>query len=349
MKPTPSIDQHILSAHQMNSQNLKEIMTDAMAMENLLADMETLAQQQKTGTEDPTLQSKIEQIHTLFKNRIFGLVFEEPSTRTYWSHASAALRLGMQSITEKNPEFSSLIKGETIPDMFQVISKYVDLLVYRSKKSGSADIAAKYSTVPIINAGDGEGEHPTQALLDFYTILKHFPIENLAPNQKIRITFVGDLRKGRTVHSLSKLLRNFPQFEISFCAPSELQIPDEYKSPTDKIYTDIITDEILHNSDIIYDTRVQAERYKEEGAIFMQQIKEKEKNFVFTPENVSQMKPTSILLHPLPRVGEITAEVDTLPQAKYFEQAENGIPVRMALIMRLLGLRDRVLHILNAK
>ena len=189
---------------------------------------------------------------------------------------------------------------------------------------GDALLASQYSSVPVINAGDGSGEHPTQALLDLYTVSKEFP--QMFSDAPLQVTFVGDLRYGRTVHSLSLLLRNFPNVRISFVAPEHLNLPEEYRSESDTFST-VLSDELLASSDVIYMTRVQKERFGDLAAY--DAVKDL---FVFDTTTVGKMKSSAILMHPLPRVNEISLEVDSLPQARYFEQARNGVPIRMALI-----------------
>lgn len=181
--------------------------------------------------------------------------------------------------------------------------------------------------MPVINAGDGAGEHPTQSLLDAYTINRYFPLGM----EKISVAFVGDLRYGRTVHSLATLLRNFPNISLHFVAPSELQIPDAYFRTGDTKHEKL--DEVIGKAHVIYDTRIQKERF--ESPERYELLKD---SYVFNAETVARMRPDAILLHPLPRLGEITPEVDDLPQAKYFEEAQNGVYVRMALIEWCLGL-----------
>lgn len=205
-----------------------------------------------------------------------------------------------------------------------MVSGYSDIIALRSKNVGDAIIASQYSTVPVINAGDGPGEHPTQALLDLYTISKSFPA--LFSGEPVRVTFVGDLYYGRTVHSLTLLLRNFPNVSLTFVAPENLNLPESYHREGDS-FTNTLSDEILANSDVIYMTRVQKERFADIGSY--EAIKN---SFIFDANMVNKMHEKAILMHPLPRVHEILPEVDLLPQAKYFEQARNAVPVRMAII-----------------
>lgn len=298
---------HVLSADQFSRKDLDYIMTRAKEMEKILL---------QGGTE-------------VGKGKILATLFYEPSTRTKLSFETAMYRLGGRVISESDIHFSSRAKGEILEDTIRIVGSYADIIAIRSKEKGEAALAAEYSPVPILNGGDGSGEHPTQSLLDLYTIQKYFP--NLG-NKSLNITFVGDLKYGRTVHSLSKILRHYEGVNITFVAPEEIQMPPEYVKKGDLVELDI-HDEILKTSDVIYDTRIQKERF--EDVMHYEKVKDA---FVFDTEMVKKMGASSILMHPLPRVNEIHIEVDALPQAKYFEQAANGIPVRMALIAELLGL-----------
>lgn len=298
--------QHVLSAAQFDRKTLEQIMAQAADMEKIIAQ----------GRSD------------LAKGKILATLFYEPSTRTRLSFETAMLRLGGNVISETDVNFSSITKGEVLSDTARIVGGFADIIAIRSKTPGDAKIMADYSGVPVLNGGDGSAEHPTQGLLDLYTISKYFPLADA----NITVSFVGELIAGRTVHSCSQLLRNFPNIKINFVAPEEIQIPDKYFDPSvDKKFFEL-TDEILSTSDVIYDTRIQKERLDLE-------VYQKHKNaFRFDVEKVRKMKPNAILMHPLPRVNEIAYEVDGLPQAKYFEQAQNGVPIRMALLARGLGL-----------
>lgn len=258
---------------------------------------------------------------------ILGALFYEPSTRTRLSFETAMLRLGGNVVSETDVTFSSQTKGEVLEDTIRMVGGYADVIAIRTKTKGQAGIAAEYSPVPILNGGDGSGEHPTQSLLDLYTIIKHHKIGE----EPLKVSFVGDLKYGRTVHSLAKILRHYEGIELTFVAPEVIQMPDEYLSAEDEISHDL-TDEILQTADVIYDTRMQQERFEDQ-----QMFRKVRDSYIFTPENVNLMKPSATLMHPLPRVNEIKQSVDILPQAKYFEQAMNGVPVRMALIAQVLG------------
>lgn len=293
---------HILSAKQFSRSDLNYLMSEARKMDDIL----------------------IKWWSRMFDEKIMATLFYEPSTRTRLSFESAMHRLGGKVISETDVTFSSQSKGEILIDTIRIISWYADIIALRSKTVGDAELASQYSTIPIINAWDGSGEHPTQALLDLYTISKDFP--EIFDDKPIQVTFVWDLRYGRTVHSLSLLLRNFPHISLAFIAPENLNIPEEYTRDSDIVGTSL-TDELLRKSDVIYMTRVQKERFPSI------ELYESVKNaFIFDENTIKKMHDTAILMHPLPRVNEITLGVDSLPQARYFHQARNGVPVRMALI-----------------
>jgi aspartate carbamoyltransferase catalytic subunit len=295
---------HVLTADQFSRSDLDHIMQRAAEMEAIL----------KNGG------SK------MCDGKILGALFYEPSTRTRLSFETAMMRLGGNVISETDVTFSSQTKGEVIEDTIRIVGGYADVIALRTKVKGEAKVAAHYSPVPVLNGGDGSGEHPTQSLLDLYTIVKHHKIGE----EKLSVAFVGDLKYGRTVHSLAKILRQFDGVEILLVAPEVIQMPEEYVCSNDTIYHEL-TDEVLQTADVIYDTRMQKERFED-----IEQFNQVKNAFIFTPEMVSQMKPDATLMHPLPRVNEIMQRVDELPQARYFEQALNGVPVRMALIAEAL-------------
>lgn len=299
---------HVLSAQQFSKSELLLILKQAEEMEKVLA---------QGGTD-------------IAHNKILATFFYEPSTRTRLSFETAMLRLGGKVISTPNAlAVSSVTKGETVEDTARILSGFADIIAMRSKEVGYAERAAKVSSVPILNAGDGPGEHPTQSLLDLFTIKKYFNLE-----KPLQLVFVGDMKYGRTVHSLETILRHFPNIALTFIAPSSLEIPLKHFHPEkgDQKMTQL-TDEILEQSDVIYDTRVQEERFEDRN----EYLKLRDA-FIFDEKKVARMKKNAILMHPLPRVNEIASAVDGLPQAKYFEQARNGVPVRMALIARALKL-----------
>ncbi len=293
---------HILSSKQFTRTDIEYLMSEARKMDDILI---------KWGSR-------------MFDEKIMATLFYEPSTRTRLSFETSMNRLGGKVISETDVNFSSQSKWEILADTIRIVSGYADIIAIRSKNVGDAEIASKYSAVPVINAWDGSGEHPTQSLLDFYTIAKQFP--EIFDDAPLNLTFVGDLRYGRTVHSLSILMRNFPNVKMRFIAPESLNLPEEYKKEWD-IFSEILDDAILQSSDIIYMTRVQKERFPN-----LESYEAVAKIFILTKEKVEIMKLNSILMHPLPRIYEIPTDVDLLPQAHYFQQAKNGIPVRMALI-----------------
>lgn len=295
---------HVLSASQFDRKGLEDILNRASEMEKVLA---------KGGSES-------------CRGKILAALFYEPSTRTRLSFESAMLRLGGSVISETDVTFSSQAKGESLPDTIRVIDKYSDIIAIRSKHKGDAQVAADYSGVPILNGGDGSGEHPTQSLLDLFTISKYFSLD-----EKIRVTFIGDCKHCRTIHSLSKILRNFDHIEINFVAPEEVQIPEEYLQAGDQKFTEI-SENILKNSDVIYTQRIQKERFADPV-----QAEHLAKSFIFDRAKADLMHDRAILMDPLPRINTITFDVDGHDRAKYFEQAMNGVPVRMALIDKAIN------------
>ncbi len=259
-------------------------------------------------------------------------LFYEPSTRTRFSFEAAMYQLGGNVITTENArEFSSLAKGESLEDTIRIIAGYVDLIVMRHNEIGAARRASEISSVPIINGGDGAGQHPTQALLDLYTLHRKF--DRL---DGLRVAMVGDLRYGRTVRSLAYLLAKFDDVELTFVAPKVSQMHDDIKDYlTGKGVTwreEEDLDEVLPRIDSVYMTRMQKERFLDQ-----QEFEQANNAYRLTPANVAKMSPEAIILHPLPRVGEIDPAVDADPRACYFEQAKNGLWIRMAIIQSLLN------------
>lgn len=263
--------------------------------------------------------------------KIMATIFYEPSTRTRLSFESAMARLGGSVIaTENAAEFSSAIKGETLEDTVRIISAFCDVIVLRHNSPGAAQTAAKYVKVPIINAGDGTGEHPTQALLDLYTIFSKFPKNN------ITIAMMGDLLNGRTIHSLSRLLALYPKVKQVFISPGTLAVPQDLREElkTKHISFSQLEDmkRGIKDADVIYQTRIQKERFKT--------TKDYRKYFgkyIIAKNTLKYIKKTAIIMHPLPRVNEITPDIDADRRALYFRQAQNGLYVRMALLLSLLG------------
>ena len=263
--------------------------------------------------------------------RVLATVFYEPSTRTRLSFETAMLRLGGSVISVAEAKTaSSVAKGETLPDTIRTIANYADAIVLRHSDIGAAQVAAEATEIPILNAGDGAGEHPTQALLDLYTIrAEKKTIDGL------RVALVGDLKNGRTVHSLARALSLF-KVDFSFVAPAALSMPIEV---SDYLRThDIIVEETndlartLQKADVVYMTRVQKERFADQ-----KQYEKKKNFFILNADLVKSAKPNLLVMHPLPRVDEITTDVDGLPNAAYFRQAKNGVFIRMALLNEVLG------------
>ncbi len=262
---------------------------------------------------------------------ILATVFYEPSTRTRLSFESAMHRLGGQVISTENArEFSSAIKGESVEDTIRIINGYADAIVIRHHEQGSARRAASVSDVPVINAGDGPGEHPTQALLDLYTI-RH----ELGRIDNLRVALVGDLRFGRAVRSLAMLFTQTSGCEQIFVTPPAVPMGDDVRSALDQSAISFRDEPDLAaavaDADVVYQTRVQRERFATDA-----EYQASRGVYVIGPDIVSGMKPRSILLHPLPRVDEIAGSVDADERAAYFRQAHNGVFVRMALLDLLL-------------
>ncbi|MFT5727658.1 MAG: aspartate carbamoyltransferase catalytic subunit [Desulforhopalus sp.] len=264
--------------------------------------------------------------------KIMASLFYESSTRTRFSFESAILRLGGSVITTENArEFSSASKGESLADSTKIMNGYADVIVMRHYEAGSAARAAEVSTIPIINAGDGAGQHPTQALLDMYTIVDAFP--NFG---SLKVAMVGDLRYGRTVRSLSYLLTKYANIELIFVSPSVCKMEADIKEYLDKNNvtwreeTDLT--QVAKEADCIYMTRVQKERFHS-----VDDYEAAASKYILTKEIVETMKKDAIIMHPLPRVDEIPPEVDDDPRARYFQQALNGLYIRMALLYLLLN------------
>lgn len=266
----------------------------------------------------------------LLGDKVVATLFFEPSTRTRLSFETAINRLGGRVIGFSDAATTSSSKGETLKDTVIMVSGYADLIVMRHPLDGAARYASEVSTVPIINAGDGANQHPTQTMLDLYSIKKtQGTLENL------NIYMVGDLKYGRTVHSLLIAMSHFnPSF--TFIAPDELKMPEEYKQFCRKngiAYKELSELNDMHDADILYMTRVQRERFLDPMEY------EKVKN-VYTLKNkmLDHTKDNLRILHPLPRVNEIASDVDENPKAYYFQQARNGVFVRQAIICDVLGL-----------
>lgn len=266
------------------------------------------------------------------ENKIMASLFYEPSTRTRFSFESAMTRLGGKIITTENArEFSSASKGESLYDTIRIINGYADVIVMRHHEAGSAKKAADASHIPVVNAGDGAGQHPTQALLDMYTIKDNFEEIN-----NLKIAMVGDLKYGRTVRSLTYLLTKYENITFYFVSPSVCRMEDDIKEFLDRIGTSWMEAEdpekVLPEVDCVYMTRIQKERFQNPD-----DYQSAAGKYVLTLEKAECLKPDAIIMHPLPRVDEIPQEVDNDPRARYFEQAQNGLYVRMALLYLLLS------------
>ncbi len=264
--------------------------------------------------------------------KILATCFYEPSTRTRLSFESAMIRLGGQVIGFSDAASSSASKGESVSDTIRVISCYADICAMRHPKEGAATVASHKSRIPVINAGDGGHQHPTQTLTDLLTI------KNLKGRlDNFTIGLCGDLKFGRTVHSLIHALVRYPNIRFIFISPEELRIPDyiiemlkERQIPFEEV---IRLEDVLPQLDLLYMTRVQRERFfNEEDYVRLKDF------YILTTEKMRLAKDDMLVLHPLPRVNEIDVEVDDDPRAAYFKQVQYGVYVRMALIMTLLGL-----------
>ena len=296
---------HIIKAQQFDRELLDEIFAVATEMENVAVE----------GSD-------------ILRRKVMATLFYEPSTRTRLSFEAAMRKLGGEVITtESAREFSSAAKGETLEDTVRVMEGYSDVIVLRHFESGAAERAAAVSRIPIINAGDGPGQHPTQALLDIYTIKKE-----LDKLDGISIAMVGDLANGRTVRSLSYLLTKYDGIKIYFVAPEVVRMHDDIKEYLAEHNTFFAEEEdlreVVPKVDVIYQTRIQKERFGERTEDY-----EKAKGKYIIDKNILKiMKKDAIIMHPLPRLDELKPEVDDDPRAAYFRQAQNGLYIRMALL-----------------
>ncbi len=301
--------QSVLSVAQFSRLDLEQVFQVAQEMRHLV---------QRIGSFD------------LLKGKLVTNLFYEPSTRTSSSFAAAVQRLGGSVIQINNVQFSSVSKGETLPDTIRTLASYSDAIVLRHHETGAAAIAAQYSPKPIINAGDGIGEHPTQALLDLFTIR-----QELGRLEGLTVTMLGDLKYGRTVHSLAQLLALYGA-TIHYISPANLRMPASlvqqlertgvHQSEHDRL------NDVLPDTDVLYVTRVQKERFAD-----LSEYEVVQNSYVITPEILTAAKRNMIVMHPLPRVNEISFEVATDRRAAYFRQMENGMYVRMAVLALVLG------------
>jgi aspartate carbamoyltransferase catalytic subunit len=269
------------------------------------------------------------------RGKVLATLFFEPSTRTRLSFEAAMLRLGGACLGFAEPEASSVSKGESLADTVRTVSCYADIIVMRNPKEGAALLASRYSTVPVINAGDGGHHHPTQTLADLLTIKR---LRGTIGN--ITVGFCGDLKFGRTVHSLAKALSRYPSIRMVFISPPELKVPSYItsgaltKAGVEYLETDQL-DKVMGDLDVLYMTRVQRERFcNEEDYIRLKD------SYILNHEKMKLARESLIVLHPLPRVNEIAPEVDADPRAAYFKQTKYGMYVRMALLSSILGVES---------
>ncbi|PID99139.1 aspartate carbamoyltransferase [Candidatus Saccharibacteria bacterium] len=305
--------QHLVAAKQLTPEILSELIQSAEQYRQLLESADGR-----------------KQLRELYPDKVVATLFYEPSTRTRLSHESAAQRLGAGVVSTENAmEFSSAIKGETIEDTVRVVAGYADVIVIRHKETGILDRAQAASPVPVINAGDGTGEHPTQALLDVYTIWRE-----MGTLEGLNIVMGGDLAHGRTVRSLAQVMAQYKGTSFTFVSVPQLQIGEDIKallqekgiafSETEDV------NEAARQADVVYWTRLQKERLEDPSV---------EDSFVIDESVVANMKDKSVVMHPLPRVVEITPGVDADPRAAYFRQSHNGVYARMALLSHLFSQR----------
>jgi aspartate carbamoyltransferase catalytic subunit len=302
---------HLVAAKQLTPEVLDGLMQRADEFRKLL--------ETKAGRE---------QLKAMYPDKVVATLFYEPSTRTRLSHESAAQRLGMGVVsTENAAEFSSAIKGETIEDTVRVVCGYADAIVIRHKETGIVDRAAAASPVPIINAGDGTGEHPTQALLDVYTIWRE-----MGTLEGLNIVMGGDLAHGRTVRSLAQAMSQYKGTSFTFVSTPQLCMGDDIKALLKERGVSFTETVDVHaatkQADVVYWTRLQKERLEDPTL---------EAGFVVDETVLAGMKEKSVIMHPLPRVDEISAAVDADPRAAYFRQSHNGVYVRMALLDHLFS------------
>jgi aspartate carbamoyltransferase catalytic subunit len=302
---------HVIEAQQFDPPVINNLFEVSAEMEKLVA---------SGGTDD-------------YRSRLMATLFYEPSTRTRFSFEAAMHRLGGRVIsTENAAEFSSVAKGETLEDTIRIMNGYVDVIVLRHSEVGTAKRAAAVSQVPIINAGDGVGQHPTQALLDLYTIQKE-----IGSIDGLKIAMVGDLAQGRTVRSLAYLLSKFEDTKMYFVAPHLLKMKEdilEHLRERGSWFAEETTlDRVLPEVDVVYQTRVQKERFGDRIADY----ESCRGIYIINQNSLRLMKPNAIIMHPLPRLEEIAMEVDQDRRAAYFRQAQNGLFVRMALLTALLS------------
>jgi aspartate carbamoyltransferase catalytic subunit len=302
---------HVIESQQFTLPLIHEVFQVADQMEKIL---------ERGGTLD-------------YQNKIMASLFYAPSTRTRFSFESAMYRLGGKVITtEQAHMFSSVIGGETLEDTIRVVSNFADVIVLRHTEIGAARRASLVSKVPIINAGDGKGgQHPTQALLDLYTIYKE-----LGYIDGLKVAFVGDLEQGRTVRSLAYLLGKFERVMLYFIAPDFLQIKEDIQDYLTRhnVWFTLENDlnKVISEVDVVYVTRIEKERFGDKIELYEETVK----SYFIDKDVLQKLKQKAIIMHPLPRLNEISIEVDDDPRAVYFKQTRNGLLVRMALLTMVL-------------
>lgn len=312
--PTKQLN-HIISTSQFDRATLEKLFKAADRMEKL---------------------HKSRKPSKILAGRVMAAIFYEPSTRTRLSFETAMLKLGGSVVsTENAAEFSSTIKGETLEDTIKILNLYADVIVIRHPEDDSAQRASVVSTIPLINAGSGKKEHPTQGLLDIYTIKKE-----MGKTEGLHFALMGDLKHSRTIHEQIRLLSLYKKNRITLVSPRSLALPEEYKAILNKSgvpfdETENLSD-VISVIDVLSVNRVQKERLPEN--ISYEKIKDL---FIIGKETVKRMKKKSIIIDPLPRVGTILPEVDADPRAAYFRQAQNGLYIRMALLELLLNPKSK--------
>ncbi|KAJ2023628.1 Carbamoyl-phosphate synthase, partial [Coemansia sp. S610] len=307
----PFYMKHVLSVRQFTREDLHLLFAVAQEMRTVV---------QRSGT------------LPLLTGRVMAAVFYEPSSRTSSSFQTAMLRLGGQVFTA-NSESSSVAKGETLEDTVRTFGSYADIITLRHPQPGSVQGAARFANIPVLNAGDGIGEHPSQAMLDTFTIR-----EELGTVNGLTITLVGDLKNGRTVHSLARVLSQYKNVTLNYVSPASLAMPESIKRDValrapyveQHEFTEL-TDAVLAKTDVLYVTRVQKERFEDED-----DYERTRSAFVIDNSVMRKCKRNMIVMHPLPRVTEIAPEVDTDQRAAYFRQMQYGMFVRMALLALVL-------------
>lgn len=300
---------HVISVHDLSAEEIIHILDEAEGMVDIAKGLA---------------------VDDRLKGKVLASIFFEPSTRTRLSFETAMSRLGGAVIGFAGTEATSVVKGETLADTIRMVSGYADAVVLRHPHEGAAKLATEFSGVPILNAGDGAGQHPTQTLLDLFTIRTE-----MGRLTNLNISLVGDLRYGRTVHSLAYALSKFGN-KINLVSPEGLEMPSEviqHLEDSGQFGTACHSaEEVIAETDILYVTRIQKERFPD--PVEYEKVAGK---YRIDPPLVAQGSESMIVMHPLPRINEITPEVDAMPQAKYFVQAFNAVPVRMALLSMVIG------------